>query len=158
MNYDQATDITFELLAEHGLAVEWAVGLNDSRSNSGTCNYTRRTIYLSRFFIDIESDESTLNTIRHEVAHALAGPRAGHGPRWRAIFLELGGDGQTVNYLSDEAKAEFDARAKWRGVCPVNSEHVVYRNRLTQSIRTAACAKHGGKFSDDLVLNWERQA
>lgn len=158
MNYNQASDILLDLMLEHGLAPDWAIGFNNSRSTAGTCNFTRRTIYLSKFFLDIDSEESTLNTIRHEVAHALAGSRAGHGPKWRAIFLELGGNGQTVNYLSDEVRTEFEARAKWKGVCPVDPEHVVYRNRLTQSVRTSACAKHGGKFSDDLVINWERQA
>lgn len=33
------------------------------------------------------------NVILHEIAHALAGQEAGHGPRWRAVALWIGCDG-----------------------------------------------------------------
>ena len=35
-------------------------------------------------------DEEVYDTLLHEIAHALAGPGAGHGPVWKAICIKIG--------------------------------------------------------------------
>ncbi|MHC4936578.1 MAG: SprT family zinc-dependent metalloprotease [Planctomycetota bacterium] len=38
------------------------------------------------------------NTVLHEIAHVIAGPEVrAHGPEWRGIFLELGGNGRRTH-------------------------------------------------------------
>lgn len=39
--------------------------------------------------IRISAPQRTVATLSHELAHALAGPRAGHGPRYRRAALDL---------------------------------------------------------------------
>jgi hypothetical protein len=41
-----------------------------------------------------------IDTLRHEAAHALAGPRAGHGPVWKAMASTLGADPKSCVTLS----------------------------------------------------------
>ena len=47
-------------------------------------------IKLSRVFIGTHAMEDLQDTIRHELAHLIAGLRAQHGPRWKAVAAELG--------------------------------------------------------------------
>ena len=70
---------------------DWSFGWNRRRRAHGLCRYDRRRIELSALLTAREPDPALiLNTIRHEIAHALAGPRAGHGPRWRAWAERVG--------------------------------------------------------------------
>lgn len=68
----------------------WSVGLNRRKSSLGLCDYRKRTIYLSKYWIETVSDEEILDTVLHELAHVLAGPRAKHGPEWKKWARELG--------------------------------------------------------------------
>ena len=70
---------------------DWSFGWNRRRRAHGLCRYDRRRIELSALLTAREPDPTLiLNTLRHEIAHALAGPRAGHGPRWRAWAERVG--------------------------------------------------------------------
>lgn len=48
------------------------------------------TLEMSTKLVDANDREQTLDTIRHEVAHVLAGPRAKHGPTWKAMCAITG--------------------------------------------------------------------
>jgi len=70
---------------------DWSFGWNRRRRAHGLCRYDRRRIELSALLTAREPDPALiLNTLRHEIAHALAGPRAGHGARWRAWAERVG--------------------------------------------------------------------
>lgn len=56
----------------------------------GLCNYAARRIELSALFVAMNDEKLVCDTILHEIAHALAGHRAGHGPRWVAVCHRLG--------------------------------------------------------------------
>ncbi|NCA70157.1 MAG: sprT domain-containing protein [Sphingobacteriia bacterium] len=70
---------------------DWSFGWNRRLRAHGLCRFDRRCIELSAVLTAHEPDgDFVLNTIRHEIAHALAGPGAGHGPRWRAWAVRVG--------------------------------------------------------------------
>ena len=52
----------------------------------GTCSYRNKEIIISAYL----DDTKAMNTLKHEFAHALAGPNTGHGPRWVAKCHLLG--------------------------------------------------------------------
>lgn len=89
-----ARDIALPEMEKHGLLeAGWEVGFSTkARSWAGHCFYRERMIRLSIPWLRANSDrpDQILDTIRHEIAHALAGPGAGHGPRWRAMCLKVG--------------------------------------------------------------------
>lgn len=83
-------------LRQHGLSqIGWRFGMLDSVNHAGCCHYASRSIYLSVHLVeDVRHDMSVLdNVLLHEVAHALAGNEAGHGPHWREVALRIGNDG-----------------------------------------------------------------
>ena len=69
----------------------------------GICNYHDKTISINLDFAKNHGlDEQMIDTIIHEIAHALT-PGCGHGPVWKAMCVRLGArpertvDAGTVN-------------------------------------------------------------
>ncbi|QZE10542.1 SprT-like protease [Mycobacterium phage ScoobyDoobyDoo] len=112
----QARRITENLLADHGLH-GWRVTFGTARTRNGSCSYSTRTINLSRTLMAFRSYEETLNTITHEVAHALT-PGHQHDRVWAAKHRELGGTGERCSGIADEARREaLTQSALWVGTC-----------------------------------------
>ncbi len=77
------------LMDQHELA-DWAFAFNESGRTLGQCRYQERAIRISRAHALEGKEDDLRDTILHEIAHALAGPQAGHGPRWQAAARRLG--------------------------------------------------------------------
>ncbi len=89
MQLSQVEQLARRLIDQHGLA-EWQFGFNRRKRSMGLCWYERQLIELSRHFA-IEHDECEVrDVILHEIAHALAGPQAAHGPRWKFVCRAIG--------------------------------------------------------------------
>ena len=69
---------------------DWEFGLNRGKRNLGLCRYTLQRIELSAHFVAVHDEPAIRDVILHEIAHALAGHEAAHGPLWRAICLAIG--------------------------------------------------------------------
>ena len=90
MNTYEAINITMEELQKWGL-FHWKVRLNNRLTRAlGRCVYSRNEIELQRRYVQENSVEIVLDTIRHEIAHALAGHKAGHGPEWKMWAIKVG--------------------------------------------------------------------
>lgn len=90
--------LAVEMLAQHGLWDRgWRVRWDRHRSFAGMCSYRAKTLTFSARAVLAWADqpELWLDLVRHEVAHALAGPGdtrgTGHGPAWQKKVRELGG-------------------------------------------------------------------
>lgn len=132
------------LLAEHGLT-GWRVELDRAKRRAGQCRYADRVITISGPLTRLHDEGEVRETLLHEVAHALAGPRAGHGPRWRAVATRIGSTGERC--LSAEAPRVAGA---WVGTCPAG--HTTERHR--RPTRVATCSRCSRVFSLDHVLTW----
>ena len=84
----------------------------------------------------------------HEIAHALAGHGAAHGPRWRSTAARIG---YTGSRLHDRPIA--DHRAPWVGSCPAGHEHVRFRRPSA----ALSCGRCSGRFSRAAVITWRRR-
>ena len=133
------------LIAEHGLA-GWRLELDRARRRAGICRYDRKVIGLSAPLMRLYDEAEVRETILHEIAHALAGPRAGHGPRWRAIAHRIGSTGERC--VSEEAPRLAGA---WVGTCAYG--HSVDLHRSPQRVRSCIRCAPGG-FSPDHILEW----
>ena len=85
-------DLAWWALAEHQLIDDgWTFEWDNAVRRAGSCSLGRKRITLSRALFAIESNRgSALDTILHEIAHALAGPGAGHGPTWKWVATRVG--------------------------------------------------------------------
>src|ERR1700712_4984170 len=110
----------------------WSFAFDNAKTRAGLCNYTDKRISVSRYLAARYEDDEIHQVLLHEVAHAMAGSRSGHGPKWKAIAADLGYEGKRTH---DGATAtEF---APWVGTCPVG--HVHYRYKTPT--RPLSCGK-----------------
>lgn len=135
------------LIAAH-LDPSWTFAFDNAKRRAGLCDYTHKRISVSRYLAARYDDDTNHQTLLHEVAHALAGPRAGHGPRWKAVARELGYVGGTTH--NGETATDL---APWIGVCPAG--HVAYRHR--RATRPTSCAKCAPHFDERHVFTWTRR-
>ena len=93
MTRQEATQRLHEELVKHGLK-DWSVRLNQNPESRflGLCSYKDKCIILSAHHIDIHPTPDVVNTILHEVAHALVGPGHAHNDIWASKAKEIGCD------------------------------------------------------------------
>ena len=103
-----------QLMDRHGLG-DWTLRFNGARTKLGECREGQKLILLSRVHAVKGSPERTTDTILHEIAHALAGPEAGHGPAWKAVARRLGATPSSCAPESEAAsRRRENARARFR--------------------------------------------
>lgn len=78
-----------------------------------------RSLRLSRDLVACNTLELVERTIRHEIAHAIAGVHAGHGQQWSAACATMGIPGEAPMC----ANAVMPASIRWRARCQCQ-EHV----------------------------------
>lgn len=91
MNY---IDEGCKVLSDNGLN-HWKCKPSKSKTSWGHCDHTRKTIYLSRYLLQYGLHDEVMQTIFHEVAHALT-PSSGHGAEWLAKARDLGYSGDVL--------------------------------------------------------------
>ena len=136
------------LIALHLDPTVWSFGFDNAKTRAGLCNYTTKRISVSRYLAARYEDDEVHQILLHEVAHALAGSRAGHGPRWKATAAELGYEGKR---LHDGATAV--EMAPWVGTCPRGHVHHRYR----RPGRALACGKCSRSFDVANIITWVRR-
>lgn len=106
------------LLVENGLYEKgWRFNWMNRRNTYGLCRYGPKLVQLSLLFVDHNDEEKVLEVCRHEVAHAIAGHKAGHGWEWQMIATQLG----VVNPRPCTEGAELPP-ARYQATCPTCSK------------------------------------
>ena len=123
----------------------WSFGFDSAKKRLGVCKYDQHLISLSRYFVDLHSLAEIDQVIRHEVAHALAGPKAGHGAKWKKIATDIG-----YNHKKISGDEIGNATAKLIGVCP--NGHTVYRHRKPKT--ALSCSKCAPRFDRRFLITW----
>ena len=136
------------LIALHLDQTVWTFGFDNAKTRAGLCNFDKHRITVSRYLAGRYEDDEIHQVLLHEVAHALAGPRVGHGPRWRSIARGLGYVGKRTH---DGAIA--DEFAPWIGTCPAG--HVHYRYK--RPTRILACGRCSRRFDPRFAIDWQRR-
>lgn len=128
---------------------EWTFDFDRARTRAGQCDYSKRRITVSRLLAERFEDDEIYQVLLHEVAHAVAGHRAAHGPKWRRIAADLGYDGGRLHH--GQTATEL---APWVGQCPAG--HLHYRHRAPS--RPASCAQCSRRYSPAHAITWQRRA
>lgn len=135
MDPGSAARLARHLMDEHGLR-GWTFGFNRRKRGLGLCRYDPRRIELSLYFIAANGEAAIRDTLLHEIAHALAGSRAGHGPRWKAVCVRIGARPERCDTTARMP------RGAWRGDCP-GCGHTYSRHRRPLAKRHYACRRCG---------------
>lgn len=109
------------MLLDNGLQ-GWTAREFSGRSTVGQCDYSTRTINLSSAMLNNSPESYIIDTIIHEVSHALT-PGDGHGDEWRVKAIGLGGSGS--KYASKDETGKLNP--KWVLVCECGDEFHLFR-------------------------------
>ena len=85
-----------KLMTEHGLW-KWRFGFDQASRRGGRCAFDRQEISLSEAFVIAASPTEVTDTILHEIAHALVGPKHGHDAVWKATAHQIGCSGRVTH-------------------------------------------------------------
>ena len=107
----------------------WTFGYELTTSRAGACRYHEREINLSVSFALKAADDEIIDTVLHEIAHALAGPNTGHGREWQRIARQIG-------CSAKRCSTTVHTPGRWIGSCACRTDW--RRQRLTDALRRRA--------------------
>jgi predicted SprT family Zn-dependent metalloprotease len=144
MDLKAAQKLATELMQKYGLFERgWNFRFNGNARRAGVCkfglNRIPKRIELSHHWARLHSDSEVKDTILHEIAHALVGPEAGHGPKWKREAIRIGAKPRRV--FKDERLAKTPAYTIF---CENNCSVTVHRYKLGRRWRYSLCGKCGG--------------
>jgi hypothetical protein len=93
MTRDESSKFCRAELDKYGLS-DWHIRITTDPNAPflGLCVYKDKSIILNAHHIDIHPRAEIINTIRHEVAHAIVGPGHSHNSTWEEKAREIGCD------------------------------------------------------------------
>ncbi len=127
----------------------WTFGFDHAKTRAGVCRFTERRITVSRHLAARFEDDEIHQVLLHEVAHAIAGPAAGHGAHWRRVADDLGYVGGRTH--AGPTATEY---ASWVGECPAGHVHHRYR----RPTRPMSCGRCSRRFDRRNLIAWRRTA
>jgi len=81
--------IAHDLMNLYGLQ-EWAIKFDTRQNRRGNCDPFTKTITLSMGTLPFIAEHLVIETIFHEMAHALAKGKSGHNREWAMILASMG--------------------------------------------------------------------
>ncbi len=131
----------------------WTFHWDEAKTLHGRCYHRSKRITLSRPIALLNTEEAAEDTLLHEIAHALAGPKAHHGPAWKAVARSIG---CTATRCAPATAARVPA--PWEATCECGKKFKRHR-RSSRKMWCSACVRaNGGKMLDHLALQYERVA
>ena len=144
MEMTRALGLGRRLLREHGLD-DWTIVADRAKTRAGVCRFGRRQIGISAPITALHDESEVLDTILHEIAHALVGPEHGHDAVWRAKALEIGCSGERC-VSTDSPRVPGD----WVGRCPAGHE----KSRHRAPTRLMSCGQCSRRFDARHLFTW----
>jgi predicted SprT family Zn-dependent metalloprotease len=113
MDLSRATMMAVDCMNYHGLLNRgWQFKLDSAKRRHGVCRRWCRTISISEAVTLLNSEDEVLDTILHEIAHAIAPAGAHHGPQWKLVAREVGARPQRCASTSSVSVPHL-----WEGYC-----------------------------------------
>lgn len=133
-----ANDLIKRHKADSGLAKDWRFGFDLAPSRAGACKYGERRIDLSVSFCLSASRTDIIDTILHEIAHAIVGKAHNHDAVWATKALEIGCTGERTHAVRHTAP-------RWAGECGCGQQWL--RQRLSRKVANGArCPRCKGEI------------
>ncbi len=154
MHLADAHALAITLLSEHGLH-NWSFAFNRRKRAFGLCDYAKRTVFLSSVLTELNGETEVRDTLLHEIAHALAGPKAGHGLAWRELALKVGTTPKRC-YGADEVQ---QPPGRYLLVCPSCQESTPRHRKPSKVYACRRCCDRysQGRFSERYRLQLYRR-
>ncbi len=138
-------------MRSHGLD-GWIFRWDGGKRRYGCCRYSRKAITISKYLAALNPIQKTIDTVKHEIAHALC-PGQHHNHVWKRKAVEIGcSPERCYNETVIAPKAAFKLSCS-------NCTNVSFRHR--RSRRNLACVNccgihNGGRYDARFILKWSR--
>ena len=148
MNLSSAQTLAVSLMKQHKIwELGWRFEFNNHLRAFGVCSYGNKSIQLSKHLTRLNDLETVKDTILHEIAHAIAGFKAGHGIEWKRVCIRIGAKPERCYTKEDTNTPQL----KYYAVCGgCGKTHEKARLKLREVRRSCMC--QSGKDWNDRVL------
>jgi hypothetical protein len=119
----------------------WTFRFNHSKKSAGCCDRGASV-----------PDHEVLDTILHEIAHALT-PGHHHDQVWKRVARSIGANGERCYSDSSHTYARMISLATWVGTCPAGHGHHKFRAPNLRS----ACAICSPVYNVKNIITWRRR-
>ncbi|MDB5349954.1 MAG: hypothetical protein JWN86_1201 [Planctomycetota bacterium] len=133
MDLKDLADIASREMRKHGLH-GWTFAFAATRRRLGVCKYRTKRIEIAEYHARNNPPETVLDTLLHEIAHAIAGPAAKHGPDWKAVAIRLGATPRACDNSHETVVTPGD----WQAACP-SCTRTFHRYRRPQRLSGYRC-------------------
>tara|TARA_R110002094_G_scaffold201421_3_gene172897 strand:- start:145 stop:636 length:492 start_codon:yes stop_codon:yes gene_type:complete len=148
VNIQQTYDLVVDTLKKHGLREKgWTFKVSRGKNILGSCVYKTKTIKISRYLIQLGTDEEVRETVLHEIGHALAGGRAGHGYLWKLRCRDVG----LMNPRQYSDNLSYEVPHKITLNCPVHGVITKRQRRLKEGLLERTWCRDCGRISKGLL-------
>ena len=132
----------------HDVPGHWHFRWDHARRRAGACHHHKSLITLSRPIAELGTVDDAVQTLLHEIAHAIVGKDENHGPRWLETARSIGYTGRVRH-----SGPTPDHLARWAGRCPAG--HTVLRYRRPRNM-VASCTRCHPHFNRAHLIVWEQ--
>lgn len=143
MDLAKAQLIARDLMNFHRLE-NWQFKFSNAVSFFGYCHWSKKLITLSKNLVEMNPEEKVIETILHEIAHAIAPKYAHHGPDWKKAAVSIG---CAPIRCYDNTVARPSKR--FIGTCPKCSVTIERHRR-----KTISCSRCNPKYDETLLFQW----
>jgi predicted SprT family Zn-dependent metalloprotease len=145
-----AQTLARELMNTHGLA-HWTFQFDASRKRFGGCHFRTQKITLSIDLTMRAEPRMVYDTILHEIAHAIAGPRAGHSEQWKQVARSIGCSAMRCFSYGDGVEP---VPGEWQAVCGNCSKtYHMHREPKSKQIGAFKYCRNCGQIKGRLTFN-----
>jgi predicted SprT family Zn-dependent metalloprotease len=141
---------------DYGLIAEgWTFKFDRAKRRFGCCHHSTKTISLSEPLVELNEPYRVINTILHEIAHALVGTENGHNAVWKAKAVSIGCDGKRA-YDSTVIRPPIKRinRKAVFGRCPNCTTRVIRTRRAKIACKSCCIKFNHGKFDERYLFVW----
>ena len=118
----------------------WRFQYNRRLTSMGLCHHGLHRIELSIYLAERNPLEEVLETLKHEICHALVGPRHGHDAVWKS-------NGDKVGCNPERCGQADMPEGRWRAVCNgCGATHDRHR-RPSRPLFCRGCGLEKGKLT-----------
>lgn len=145
MESKKAKMIAKDLMSYHGL-FSWKFAFDKALVRFGCCHTKKQMISLSLPLLKLNDESKVIDIILHEIAHALAPHREGHGHTWKHIASSIG---CTATRCYDDKT--ITPQRSYIGTCPTCHRTVKRHRRKRISCGICGC----DQFNSQFLFTWK---